>query len=176
MHTHAAPHLSGNRGFTLIELTIVLLLTGILASTAIPRVMDASGQAKIGTLEAMGGAIFSASQMARTKARLEGVGHGIKVDIDYNGDGTKELETTFGYPSESRTKGIPKIIGGNFQTQWTWSSNGGRSLFYLTTAAISGRKGNYINNTAVIRENCYLTYAIASSSSAPVINYVTSGC
>jgi MSHA pilin protein MshA len=124
----------------------------------------------------MGGAIFSASQMARAKAFLEGLSQGIKVDIDYNGEGTKELETTFGYPSGSRTKGIPKIIGGNFENQWTWSSNGGRTLFYLTTAAIGGRKGNYINNTAVIRENCYLTYAIASSSSAPVINYVISGC
>jgi MSHA pilin protein MshA len=65
----------------------------------------------------MGGAIFSASGMVRSKALFKGVDQGIKVDIDYNGDGTKELETTFGYPSGSRTKGISKIIDGNFETE-----------------------------------------------------------
>jgi MSHA pilin protein MshA len=101
MHTLAMSQLNSNSGFTLIELTVVTLLMEILASTAIPRFIDISSSAKIATLKAMGGAVFSAVQMVRAKAMLEGVSAGTRVDIDFNGDGTKELETTFGYPSDA---------------------------------------------------------------------------
>lgn len=168
---------SRNGGFTIIELTVVVLLLGILTATALPRFLDTSREAKIATLEAMGGAISSATQAAYLKSTLAGVQGAADAYIDFNGDGNDELRTRYGYISARRTTGISQVMGNDFATDWTWSSNSGRTLFYLTTAAIGGRSGNYINNTAVDAEDCYLTYASATSTgTAPVINYITTGC
>jgi MSHA pilin protein MshA len=125
----------------------------------------------------MGGAINSAAQMAHGKALIEGVTHLETANIDYNGDGSQELEIRFGYPSGSRTNGIPRIMSESFATQWTWSTNYSRSVFYLTTAYIGGYSGNYVNNTRVTPTNCYLAYKRAvSAGSTPLVEYVTTGC
>lgn len=171
------PKLSSQRGLTLIELAVVILLLGILSATAIPRLLDTTREAKIAALQAMGGAISTATQAVYSRSVLAGVHTASDTFIDFNGDGTKEVRVNFGYISGRRTTGISKVMGNNFATEWTWSSNNGRSVFFLTTAAIGGRSGNYINNTAVTREDCYLTYRVANSaSSAPTIAYVTTGC
>jgi MSHA pilin protein MshA len=55
---------SKQRGFTLIELVVVIVILGILSAFAVPKFMGMEGQARIATLNGMQAGLKSASSMA----------------------------------------------------------------------------------------------------------------
>lgn len=67
---------TAQRGFTLIELVMVIVILGILAAVAIPKFVDLSGDAKQAAVDGMAGALASGAAInyaARSAKATNGV-------------------------------------------------------------------------------------------------------
>jgi len=63
-----------SRGFSLIELTIVIVVLGILAVTALPRFLDVTEEAQNASVQGMSGGFASGVMMARAQWEAQGRG------------------------------------------------------------------------------------------------------
>jgi MSHA pilin protein MshA len=166
------------QGFTLIELVVVIVILGVLAVTAAPKFINISADANVSVLKAMGGAILSGASQIHAKSIIKGVQNEPLSNLDLDGDGNNDVEIKYGYPSASRNGGISQIMGGNFATEWSWSTTYLDTQFWLTTASLADRPpGSYVNQTAVRNSGCYILYnPVTSLGGTPTISYVTTDC
>jgi MSHA pilin protein MshA len=87
-----------NKGFTLIELVIVMVMLGTLAVTVAPRFLDISADANESVIQGVKGAINTSKTLINTQAILDGVQKdavGAKVRVDSG----QEVTLNFGYPT-----------------------------------------------------------------------------
>ena len=68
--------LSNAKGFTLIELVVVIVILGILAATAAPKFIDLTSDAREAVMEGVEGSIESAVSMVHAKALVQGKASG----------------------------------------------------------------------------------------------------
>lgn len=65
--------IESRKGFTLIELIIVVVILSLLAIVAIPKFADLQKDAKIAALEGIAGSMRSAALLTKSKARASGL-------------------------------------------------------------------------------------------------------
>jgi MSHA pilin protein MshA len=90
--------MNNQKGFTLIELVVVIVILGILAAVAVPKFVDMQGEAKKGVLEGIRGSWKSAVMMSHAKWLAGG---GDDTALDINTDGTDDVDLVNGYPQAS---------------------------------------------------------------------------
>jgi len=138
-----------SRGFTLIELVVVIALLGILAAFAIPRFASLEREARVATSQGLAGSLRGSAAMAHSLFLAQGVN---PVNMEGN-----PINLTNGYPDASD---VELTLADS--TGYSVTVNGGGDQATFSRIGAPG--------------TCDVVYNDALAGSAPVITTDLSGC
>ena len=165
------------KGFTLIELVVVIVILGILSVVALPRFINLSADARVSTLVQVKASVKGANSLLFLKSHMPsystqavpGRPDLLDIDMDHDGDfevfSSENIDVRLKYRNLDNTDIIKRIdISDEFSVE-----EEGIDFTYI---------GYDLNaNGAVKDDACYFKYTQAQSSSIAA-NYeiVSSGC
>ncbi|MDB4470798.1 prepilin-type N-terminal cleavage/methylation domain-containing protein [Deltaproteobacteria bacterium] len=134
------------KGFTLIELVVVIVILGILAAIAVPKFIDMQVDARISAMNGLAGSVRSAVALSHAQALVKNE-NGATGTITMEG---QDISMVFGYPAEASAAAGEEGIDG----------------------AINIDGFTYVDTTGVFTLNgapaaCAVVYNQATSATAP---------
>lgn len=146
-----------SRGFTLIELVVVITILGILAAFAIPKFIALDTQARIATVNGLVGTAKSAAALARSLGQATGN----PATVTMEGSSVAMVNN---YPDSSLT-GIPNAV------------NVVAADFTYAAGATATAAGTWTRVGAPTPATCIVTYTPATAGGLPpTVVATTTGC
>ena len=166
-----------SKGFTLIELVIVIVILGILASTAVPKFVSLSKDARSEVLTQVSVSVKIANDFMYIKSKLPSYSSQPDptrpriIDVDIDGDGSFDV---FGSDAVD-----VRLI-------WNYLDNTDiQKRIEISDEFVFQEEGSPVvyvgydhdNDGNVLEDNCYFKYTqAASATEPPVYEVVDSGC
>jgi len=166
-----------NKGFTLVELIIVIVLLGILSATAFPHFINLSSDARIKVITQIKASVKAANDLLYLKSFMSSYsvrpvpGRTDLIDIDMNNDGNfdvfgaDKVDVRLKYHYIDNTDIIKRI---NISTDFLLKEEGIDFTYIGYDLDKNGTPKN---------DNCYFKYTQAQSETIPAAyTVVNSGC
>ncbi|KPA52824.1 prepilin-type N-terminal cleavage/methylation domain-containing protein [Photobacterium lucens] len=144
------------KGFTLIELVVVIVILGILAVTAAPKFLNLQGDARKASLQGLKGAIDGAAGITYGRAAVDGV-EAVSSSTTTKGG----VPVAYGFP-KATSAALSKVVTGLNEDWKVVASVDNTSISYSYKS----------NNTT---DKCIVTYTQATGVSSPATTQVTLG-
>lgn len=172
--------MNNNKGFTLIELVVVIEILGILSATVLPKFINLSKDAKVAVLNQFSVSAKAANRLIFLKSKMPSyvtfpvAGRPDLVDIDMDGDGVIDLN------------GVDlRLLHSHIDNHEIYKQVEVSEDFKLSGNKIFEEQGsNYVfigydanDNNKVSDDNCYFRYTQAQSGTiGPAYDIVDDGC
>lgn len=163
------------KGFTLIELVIVIVILGILSVTAATKFINLQRDARISALQGLKGEMTGAVNQLHPKAILAGIDTQVSAAITIEGD---TIAIVYGYPKADAANTWNHLMNQTFvdsqfhpeiPSDWYFHNNNNNTgLSYIRFMHKSKKKSS---------DDCYVKYTEAKDENTlPIFEFVSTGC
>jgi MSHA pilin protein MshA len=136
------------KGFTLIELVVVITILGILAAFAIPRFANLEVEARIAAVQGLAGSVRSGATLAHSLSLAQGLAPGDPVSME----------------------GTPITMANRYPEDTSINST------LVDTTGFGFAAGVFTKLGATTPANCSVTYVEAPANGSPTVTVDVSDC